>query len=100
MSSRKSNSSLASVSSIPLRRMHDQTLQFRQVRVLYNCIQPSYFPEHHDPQLKIAIPLESALIQASWQTATGKQNQKWIKPGHVSIIPANQLNYKPRTHNP
>ncbi len=89
MSSRQGNS-LTSVSSIPLQRVHDQTLQFSQVGVLYTCIQPSYFPEHHDPKLKIAIPLKSALIQASWETATGKQKQKWIKPGHVSIIPAHQ----------
>lgn len=71
-------------------RSPDRTLHFDRVSVLHSYIRPNYFPEHSNPQVKIAIVLQPASIQAIWQTATGRQQHKQIKLGHVSVIPATQ----------
>ena len=48
----------------------------------------NHFPEHSDPRFKISIPFKGASIYISWQTASGQQKRQHIKPGCVSIIPA------------
>lgn len=68
----------------------DQAIHCDRVSVLHSCIRPNYFPEHSNPQVKIAIPLQPASIQATWQTANGRQQRQQIKFGHVCIIPATQ----------
>lgn len=47
-------------------------LHFAQVSVLHTCIRPNYFPEHSNPQLKIAILLQPALIKATWHAHLSK----------------------------
>lgn len=56
--------------------------------ISYVSSNPGHFAEHTDPHFKIAIPFENTSIFTTWQTASGKRKQKYVRQGNVSIIPA------------
>ncbi|BAY84241.1 AraC family transcriptional regulator [Calothrix parasitica NIES-267] len=56
--------------------------------ISYVSSNPGHFKEHTDPHFKIAIPFENASIFTTWQTASGKRKQKYVRQGNVSIVPA------------
>lgn len=56
--------------------------------ISYVSSNPGHFAEHTDPHFKIAIPFEGASIFTTWQTASGKRKQTYVRQGNVSIIPA------------
>ncbi|MCJ8281096.1 MAG: AraC family transcriptional regulator [Rivularia sp. ALOHA_DT_140] len=56
--------------------------------ISYVSSNPGHFAEHTDPNFKIGIPFENASIFTTWQTASGKRKQQYVRQGNVSIIPA------------
>ncbi|MEO0839084.1 MAG: AraC family transcriptional regulator [Cyanobacteria bacterium J06643_5] len=57
--------------------------------ICYLSSNPGHFAEHTDPHFKIGIPFENASIFTTWQTASGKRKQQYVRQGNVSIVPAN-----------
>ena len=56
--------------------------------ISYVSSNPGHFSEHTDPHFKIGIPFENASIFTTWQTASGKRKQQYVRQGNVSIVPA------------
>lgn len=72
-----------------LRPIFEKMVQFDGGGVSYASLRPNHFPEHTDPNFKVAVPFEGTSIQATWQTASGQRQQQYVKHGDVSILPAN-----------
>lgn len=67
----------------------ETVLNFTGSGISYAGVCTNHFPEHSDPRFKIAIPFNGPSIYISWQTASGQQKRQHIKPGCISIVPAN-----------
>jgi AraC family transcriptional regulator len=79
---------LCVISGEPSQPTFEQVIHLQGSGISYACVNPSYFSEHSDPCLKIAVPFEGT-SHTAWQTASGQRKQQCIRTGHVSIIPAN-----------
>lgn len=53
-------------------------------------ISPTHFQEKAYPAISVTVSYEDTSLLANWQTATGRQQTRLVREGHISVIPANQ----------
>lgn len=69
------------------------------LRVIDVSVDAAEFPEHPNPQLKIALVLEAQALEVGWQSATGRAMQGRVACGTTSVMPA-QMHYTTRWRCP
>ncbi len=65
------------------------------LRVIDVAVDAAEFPEHANPQLKIALILDATALEVGWQSATGRAMQGRVACGTTSVMPA-QMHYTTR----
>jgi hypothetical protein len=61
------------------------------INIVDVSVDTAEFPEHPNPQLKIAVVLDAQALQAQWHSATGRRVQGSIRRGTASIMPADMV---------
>lgn len=58
------------------------------LRVVDVAVEAAEFPEHANPHLKLALVLQSSMLDVAWQSETGRAMRGRVRSGTMSVMPA------------